>query len=167
MRPLLCFCMILLFSAGCAHAQACGDQPTHPRWRVDHYVYDASLKRDWAVLADCEHPGAPARMELLPKGRREPAVGTAHNRQLLKPVNPQTHAVAVKAGASVEVSSAPDAPARILLAGTAMQTAFAGQPIRVRINASGRFVRGIALGPHSVELAASVRPSWSTPWRKP
>ena len=164
MRRLLCCLLMFVFAAASAHISACAQPPSgttaHPRWRVDHYVYDASLKRDWAVLVDCEHPSAPAQMRLLPKGRREPARRAAHDRQLLKPANPQTRAIAVKAGAEVEVASAPDAPARILLAGTAMQTAFAGEPVRVRINASGRFVRGIALGPHSVELAASTQPSW-------
>lgn len=158
--------MLLFVTAsarGLDRAESSGDKAAHPRWMVDHYVYDASLKRDWAVLVDSEHPSAPARMELLPDGRREPAVRADHGRQFLKSANPQTRAVAVKAGASVEVSSAPDAPARILLAGTAMQTAFAGQPVRVRINASGRFVRGIALGPHSVELAASAQSSWGKP----
>ena len=167
MRLLLCCWLMFVFAAGCAHAQACGDQATHSRWGIDHYVYDASLKRDWAVLVDCEHPSAPARMQLLPKGRREPVVRATQGGQLLRPANPQTRTVAVKAGASVEVSSAPDAPARILLSGTAIETAFAGQPVRVRINASGRFVLGIALGPHSVELAAAAQSSWSKPWRKP
>lgn len=167
MRPLLCFCLILLCAAAVAYAsgstQLCGDTTAHPRWTVDHYVYDASLKRDWAVLTDCEHPGAPARMELLPKGVHEPIGRTAHAGQFLKTANPKPRAVAVKAGAAVEVSSAPNAPARILLSGTAMQTAFAGQSVRVRLTASGRFIRGIAVGPHSVELAAAAQPSWGKP----
>lgn len=161
MRSLFCF--MLLFAAACAAcAQPSGGTTAHPRWTVKRYVYDASLKRDWAVLADCEHPGAPARMELLPKGAHEPIRGAAHSGQGLKAANPKPRVVAVKAGAAVEVSSAPDAPARILLSGTAMQTAFAGQSVRVRLTASGRFIRGIALGPHSVELAGSAQP-----WGKP
>lgn len=162
MRSLLCF-MLLFVTASAACAQPSSSTSAHPRWTVDHYVYDASLKRDWAVLVDCEHPGAPARMKLLPKGVHESIDRAARAGQFMKTANPKPRTAAVKAGAAVEVSSALNAPVRILLAGTAMQTALAGQSVRVRLAASGRFIRGIALGPHSVELASVAQASWGKP----
>ena len=61
--------MILIFAlaAASAHASVCGtpsgDKTVQPRWRVDHYVYDASLKRaaeearswlDLIYLVECQ-----------------------------------------------------------------------------------------------------------------
>src|SRR6185503_13698618 len=72
MRRLIWMFLIFALAAVSAQASVCdaapGDKTAQSRWRVDHYVYDASLKRDWEVLVDCEHPGSPARMKLAPEG---------------------------------------------------------------------------------------------------
>lgn len=185
MRRLACFSLIAVVVFAPVRAALCqaapGGAAPQSRWEVDRYVYDASLQRDWEVLVDCDHPDAPARMELAPKGARTPgksaACGADAAQSSKKPAgrqrSPQSERLArdsqppivLKAGAAVEVTSPPNAPAQILLAGVAMQTALLGQPIRVRLSASGRFIRGIVRGPHSVELVAVERLSWS--WRKP
>ena len=164
--------LIFALAAASAHASVCdapsGDKTVQPRWRVDHYVYDASLKRDWEVLVDCDHPGAPARMKLAPERSHRVRVANAvpigQKPKSAQPVtNFQPAPVVIRPGAPVEVSSAPGLPARILLAGTAMEPGRVGQSIRVRINASGRFLQGTVLGPHSVELAAAAKPAWGKP----
>lgn len=176
MRRFLWLLLIFSLADVFAHASVCESaspkKTTQSRWRVDHYAHDASLKRDWAVLVDCDHPGAPARMKLAPRGEHAPVqnvpVGgvrvarVIHGEGKLEFVKPQPP-IAVKAGAAVEVSNAPEAPARILLSGTAVETARLGQPVRVRLNLSGRFVQGIAQGPHSVELAGMALPAWRKP----
>lgn len=172
MRRLVWMFLIFALVATSAHASVCdapsGNKTVQPRWRIDHYVYDASLKRDWEVLVDCEHPGVPARMRLAPVGaHRTRAANATPVEQEPKPAQPvansQPTPVVIKAGADIEVSSAPGSPARILLSGTAMEMGRVGQDIRVRINASGRFLSGIVRGPHSVELASVAKPAWGKP----
>jgi len=178
MRRLVWILLIFALAAASAHASVCdapsGNKTVQPRWRIDHYVYDASLKRDWEVLVDCEHPGAPARMRLAPEGvhrtlganavRTTSATPVEQETKPAQPVaNSQPTPVVIKAGADIEVSSAPGSPARILLSGTAMEMGRVGQDIRVRINASGRFLSGIVRGPHSVELASVAKPAWGKP----
>src|SRR5690348_7426429 len=151
MRRLIWMFLIFTLAAASAHASVCdapsGDKTAQPRWRVDHYVYDASLKRDWEVLVDCDHLGAPARMKLAPEGMHRTLGANAARTAIAAPVeeepkpahhvaNPQPAPVVLRAGADVEVSSAPGSPARILLSGTAMEMGRVGQDIRVRINAS-------------------------------
>jgi Chaperone for flagella basal body P-ring formation len=133
-----------------------------PHWRVDHYIYDVSLHQDWEVLVNCDHPEAPARMKLVPHMTWNTAAKRAGS------IQPSGIPViiaqpAIKAGAAVEVSNSPGSPASIRLSGTAMQSAYRGQPIRVRLRANGTIVPGIVSGPHSVELDAAARPSWRRP----
>jgi hypothetical protein len=179
MRRLVWMFLIFALAAGSAHASVCGeasgDKTAQPRWRIDHYVYDASLKRDWEVLVDCDHPGSPARMKLAPEGEHTPrsaelarASKAVHGEQepdsashVVEPQQPTP--IVIRAGADVEVSSASGSPARILLSGTAMEMGRVGQEIRVRIDASGRFLQGTVRGPHSVELAAAAKPAWGKP----
>ncbi len=172
MRRLVWVLLIFALAAASAHASVCdapsGNKTVQPHWRIDHYVYDASLKRDWEVLVDCDHPGAPARMELAPEGAHLTRAANAapveqEPKSAQPPANSQPAPVVIKAGADIEVSSAPDLPARILLSGTAMEMGRVGQEIRVRIDASGRFLRGTVRGPHSVELAAAAEPVWGKP----
>ena len=172
MRRLVWLFLIFALAAACAHASVCdapsGDKAAQPRWRVDHYVYDASLKRDWEVLVDCEHPGSPARMKVAPEGAQIPrAANAARVEQGPKTAPPaansQPQPVVVRAGADVEVFNDPGSPARILLSGTAMEMGRLGQEIRVRIDASGRFLQGTVRGPHFVELAAAAKPAWGKP----
>jgi len=172
MRCLVWILLIFSLAAVSAHASVCdtpsGDKTAQPRWRVDHYVYDASLRRDWEVLVDCDHPGAPARMKPAPVGahitRAANAVPVEQETKSAQHVaNSQLAPVVIRTGADVEVSSAPGSAARILLSGTAMEMGRLGQEIRVRIDASGRFLQGTVLGPHSVELAAAAKPAWGKP----
>lgn len=131
---------------------------------MDHFIYDASLHRDWEVLVDCSRPGAPARIELTRPGTAAtiPAYAGRHQDAEKAVRSPAAYRIHVKAGDAVEVFSSADDPARIMLSGIAMQSALAGQVIRVRLRASGRFVSGIVRGAHSVELAA-VKRSWREP----
>ena len=172
MRRLVWMFLIFALAAASAHASVCdaasGDKTAQPRWRVDHYAYDASLKRDWEVLVDCNHPGAPARIKLAPEGthmtRAAKAAPVEQGPKSAQAVaNSQPAPVVIRAGADVEVLSAPGSPARILLSGTAMEMGRVGQDIRVRIDASGRFLQGTVRGPHSVELAAAAKPVWGKP----
>jgi hypothetical protein len=154
MRRLAIAASTIALASGCAWASVCSAAPTEaiPRWTLDRYVYDSSLKRDWSVFVDCNHPAAPARMKLAPSatGSKRMAAEVVSN---LAPI-------IVKAGTAVEVSNSMNALATMHLSGTAMQTAFLGQPIRIRLDASGRFITGLVRGPHSVELASSAKPLW-------
>lgn len=173
MRSLVLFVFALLLAAVTVRASACAAagtkspaQTTKPHWVLDHYVYDASLREDWAVLVDCNHSAAPARMKLVPN-----TVGSAQATQrskTLAAVRIQATIRAgvkaeIKSGTAVEVLSGANQPASILLSGTAMETAFFGQPIRVRLSASGNFVRGLVRGPHTVQLIAAAKPLWREP----
>jgi hypothetical protein len=147
----------------CALSSVCPASSRHqtaasaaiPCWTLDHYVYDASLHQDWEVLIDCNHPEAPAQIKLTQNTRR--AQVTRRTKSQLPVL------VAIHAGAAVEVSSAADSPASIRLYGTAMETAFDGQPIRVRLNVSGHFVSGLVRGPHAVQLVPAAKPLWRQP----
>ncbi len=104
------------------------------------------------MLVDCNHREAPAQMKL--------ASGSAH---ILAAKHDNLSSIAIYAGTAVEVSSSAGAPAVIHLSATAAETAFLGQPIRVRLSANGHFVTGLVRGPHLVELVAASRPSWRKP----
>lgn len=160
MRTLFIFSIALHFAVS-AQASPCAAarKSTTPRWTLDHYLYDSSLNQDWEILIDCNHPAAPARMQL--------ALGTVRKRQSRQTTasmpTPIPAALRIKAGTAVEVLSPADSSVSIHLAGTAMQTAFAGQLIRVRLDPGGHFVTGLVRGPHSVELAAAPKLSWGQP----
>ncbi|MGC2162431.1 MAG: flagella basal body P-ring formation protein FlgA [Silvibacterium sp.] len=167
MRPLA----ILVFSTTLAVlparasvcAAASGTNAAGPRWKLDHYLYDASLHKDWEVLIDCDHPAAPARMQLVPNLRALPASATHTTARLASKSSLPVAPIGIKLGTTVEVSNRPGAPASIQLSGTAMQSALRGQHIRVRLSANGSFVNALVRGPHSVELAAAAKPSWGQP----
>lgn len=143
------------------------------RWRVDHYVRDAALHKDWAVLVNCDDPAAPARMEMVSNHTATVAAsarGIAARRMYgsegatAKRIGADVATeVCMKVGAAVEVSSAADSVVSMDLAGTAMETACRGQKVRVRLSADGHFVHAIVRGAHSVELAASEKPGWRQP----
>ena len=158
MRRVLILIFALPLAVAYAHTAVCAapGNVVARHWTVAHYVYDASLKQDWEVLIDCDHPAAPARLKL--------ALNTSDRPQSAKrfPSSPvKTAAPIIKAGSTVEVSGAPGSSAAIQLSGTALETAFAGQPIRVRLSTGNRLVTGLVRGPHSVELAAAATPRWS------
>jgi hypothetical protein len=161
MRSLFILAIALQLGPVSAYALPCASAPKSrtPRWTLDHYLYDSSLRQDWEILIDCNHPAAPARMQLV--------LDTVRKRPSAKQTSPapaQNPApLRIQAGTAVEVSSAADSSASIHLAGTATQTALDGQPIRVRLEPSGHFVIGLVRGPHSVELAESTKLSWDKP----
>lgn len=160
MRSALILVFALPFAVSHAHASACAmrEKAATQRWAIDHYIYDASLKQDWEVLVDCDHPAAPARMKLAPNTSGRPQSAKRFPSGVVKNAAP----LVIKTGTAVEVSGAPGLPATIQLSGTALETAFAGQPIRVRLSASNRLVTGLVRGPHSVDLAAAAAaPRWS------
>lgn len=148
-----------------------GAKAAGEHWQVDHYIFDASLHRDWKVLVDCDHPDAPARIELVPlavqeqdKYENKPSKVQSADQGDAKPDSAHGIVVSalVKAGETVNVASDARGPVHISMQGITMQTAFSGQKIRVRLSASGQFVSGVVRGPHRVELSAVARP-----WRKP
>lgn len=155
MRRLLLTFVALALAASPARGAKCMAKETsdQPHWIPDHYRYDSALHRDWQVLVDCSHPAAPARMRLAPGTH---AVTHHDDRVTAAPV-------VLHAGTAVEVSSAPNSPAAIRLSGTAMQTAFAGQPVRVRLTSNGRFVTAVVRGSRSVELLPTQKPRWGQP----
>lgn len=139
-----------------ARAAACASG-----WRADHYVYDATLHRDWAVLVNCAHPASPARMRLTAhKGAS--IVVSPDARRDQTPRDP-VQALCVKAGDALEVSNPANSVVSMRLSGTAMQSASLGQTIRVRLNPEGAFVHAIVRGPHRVELAAANSRVWRQP----
>ena len=178
MRPLAILLLVLPLAAIPVRASACAAagtkspaQTTKPHWVLDHYVYDASLREDWAVLVDCNHPAAPARMRLVPNtvdSAQATQRATAQRSKTLAAVRIQAAIRAgvkaeIKSGTAVEVLNGANQPASIHVTGTAMETAFFGQPIRVRLSSSGNFVRGSVRGPHTVQLTAAAKPLWGEP----
>lgn len=158
--PALLFTLILApaLIAAHAHASVCAarEKAATQRWAIDRYIYDASLKQDWEVLVDCDHPAAPERIKLAPNP-------SGHTQNVKPPpLGPVKNAPPIiRAGAPVVVSGPLGSPATIQLSGTALETAFAGQPIRVRLRAGGGFITGVVRGPHSVEVASAEKTHWS------
>ena len=167
MRPFAILVFAVTLAAVSARASVCeaasSATAAMPRWRVDHFIYDASLHRNWEVLIDCDHPAAPARMKLTSNISILPAIETRKAARSEAKIIPSVPLIGIKAGTAVEVSNSADAPASIRLSGTAMQSAYRGQAIRVRLSANGHFVIALVCGPHSVELAAAAKPSWGQP----
>lgn len=141
------------------------------RWRVDHYVYDAATRRNWAILLDCEHPDEPSRMVLIPGSAKGPRLRTtAAGRAGFLPqrgadFNAQSKTGSasqadVRTGEAVIVSSRPAFSAVFALPGTAEDTASAGRLVRVRLQVNGAIVRALVLGPHRVELVPDSKPQW-------
>lgn len=121
---------------------------TEQHWKLDHYVYDATLKQYWEVLIDCDHPQTPAQTLPIPISGGRSQTTKRHAPFVIEP------------GSEVEVSTAANASSNIYFSGTVMEGAFAGQSIPVRLSASGKIVRAFVRGPHSVELAATDKPLW-------
>lgn len=159
-------CSIAARAATCASLT--GANKRQMRWKVDRYIYDASLRRDWKVLVNCDHPEVPARIELVPLGEQKQSIKKEVSKAQgvgSESANPdRAQGVAppncVKAGEDVEVSNGSRAPVRISMRGVAMQTAFPGQKIRIRLSANGKFVSAIVSGSHSVQLVNGSPISW-------
>jgi hypothetical protein len=122
-----------------------GAAMTGENWTLDHYLYDPSLRKTWAVLLDCNHPQGPARMELA-AGNSSPEF------------RPQ---VTIRAGSAIEIVNPSSARASIRLTGTAIETAAVGHPIRVRLSAGGNIVLCYARSAYTVELDSAAKPSWN------
>lgn len=158
MRTLLLLAFAFALAALPARAAACVSG-----WHVDHYVYDAALHRDWAVLVNCAHPAEPARMQLT--SRTDAKIAARADARSNEKRGPQSTApeICIKAGAAVEVSNAASSVVSMHLSGIAMQAAALGQTIRVRLNPEGYLIHAIVRGPHAVELVAENKPSWRRP----
>ncbi|HEX3472917.1 MAG TPA: hypothetical protein VHT28_17190 [Silvibacterium sp.] len=112
---------------------------------VDHYVFDATLKRSWAVMIDCRHPDWPAQaIEIRPAVSTSPAASAA------LATAPRPSIPVIRSGSPVELWQ--DGKAHIQLSGIAMESAIVGQSIQVRAGLGSSLLRGIVRGPHSVEL---------------
>lgn len=163
MRTPLVIVFAFALAALPARAAACASG-----WRVDHYVYDAALHRDWAVLANCAHPAAPARMQLTARAdenahENKDAITVLPEARRDKASRDSAPAPCVKAGDALEVSNPANSIVSMQLSGIAMQSASLGQTIRVRLNPEGSFVHAIVRGPHRVELAAANSRVWRQP----
>lgn len=163
MRTLFIFVLSCVFAALPAYAEAC---VLH--WRVDHYIHDASLNKDWAVLVNCDDPAIPAK--LVPATHREAQafereMGTPRAKNVAKATiaADAARAICLKAGAPIEVTNAASSTVSMQLAGTAMQSAYPGQTIRVRLNADGQYVSAVVRGPHVAQLVAAAKPVWRRP----
>lgn len=145
-----------------SHGAQTASQAVAPDWVLDHYVRSASDGREWAVMVDCNHPGAPERMRLAP-GRPaaktpEPSGGRAVAAPFV--IAPP---VVIRAGTPVTVVNTPDAAVTMNLTGVAATSAQVGQMIRVRLAVFHALVSGVVRGPGTVELVSAVRPQWGQP----
>lgn len=132
-------------------------------WVLDHYIRSAAEGREWAVMVDCNHPGAPERMQLAPGWRvakvtKHAAVQTAADapsrpHAAAAPVAPT---VFIRAGSPVVVVNAPGAVMTMRLTGVAAGSAPVGSVIRVRLQAFHALIEGLVLGPGRVQLIAAV-----------
>jgi hypothetical protein len=144
-----------------AFASACGkleEKPSSQPLLVDHYIFDAAVKRSWAVMIDCRHPEWPAEMvEVQPS--------TVRTKQILRSevptLRPQLTSPSVASGSHVDLWR--NGEVNIRLSGVATEAALFGEPIRVRVDVSGVFLRGIVRGPHSVELTENSKMDWREP----
>jgi hypothetical protein len=161
--PVLTF--VLPFCLG-ASESACRQASSSPSvvdsMVVDHYVFDPALRRSWAVMINCRHPGWPAQaVEIqsarlgVERARTSPAAITTQI------AVPQVAVPAIKFGSRVELWR--DGAAHIRLSGIALESAIVGQPIRVRAGLGSNPLRGIVRGPHSVELTDDSRTGWREP----
>lgn len=128
-----------------------------PDWVLDHYVRSASQEREWAVMVDCNHPGAPEQIRLVPgwHGTRAAKL-PAQSVSALRPAQPTV----IRAGTPVVVVNVPGAAVTMNLTGVAVNSAQVGQMIRVRLDAFHSLVSGIVRGPETVELVAAVQTQW-------
>jgi hypothetical protein len=118
----------------CASAATCRQTPGSVLPIVDHYFSDPVLKRSWAVVIDCRHPGWPAQ-----------AVEVQSAGEEVRPVP-----AAVHPGYRVELWS--DEGTHIRLSGIALESAIIGQTVHVRAGLGAVPLLGIVRGSHSVEL---------------
>jgi hypothetical protein len=140
--------MLCLSASASPCRQAPGSVSAIDRYLVDHYLSDPVLKRSWAVMIDCRHPGWPAQaveVQAAGAGTRPLSVSQGMN------TGPSARpAPAVHSGSRVELWS--DGDARIRLSGIALESAIVGQPVRVRAGLGATPLSGTVRGAHSVEL---------------
>jgi Chaperone for flagella basal body P-ring formation len=131
--------------------------PTESKDVVDHYFFDAPLKKDWAVKVDCAHPERPGMISEVDLGP-----GESHQKAALisaPKLKPETQLI--RAGSMVEIWKTGNA--QIRLVGTALDSAPIGQSIRVRAGLGNHVLRGIVRGADSVELTGNNEMPWGEP----
>lgn len=179
-----CFSAMALAAASCAvplHARAeaasvCAARPANSStrqaatkasksdWVLDHYVRSASQGREWAVMVDCNHPGAPERMQLVPGWRPVKVTKPADGRNAIDTSSHSPEPVAptaiIRAGSPVVVVNAPGAAMTMRLTGVAVDSAPVGSVIRVRLQAFHALIDGVVLAQGKVQLIAAVHSQW-------
>ena len=131
--------------------------PAGSRDVVDHYFFDAALKKDWAVKVDCAHPERPG---VIVAADSAPGESPQKSASIPAP-KVQSETQFVRAGSMVEIWKTGNA--QIRLVGTALDSAPIGQSIRVRAGLGSRVLRGIVRGVDSVELTGNNAMPWGEP----
>lgn len=145
----------LVAPASVCRGQAEKGIPAESRDVVDHYFFDAALKKDWAVKVDCAHPERPGMIVAADSVSEE-----IHQKAASIPA-PRSEMQFVRAGSMVEIWKTGNA--QIRLVGTALDSAPIGQSIRVRAGLGNRVLRGIVRGTDSVELTGNNAMPWGEP----
>jgi hypothetical protein len=120
---------------------------------VSRYLLDSGIKRGWAIVVDCAHPNWPPKVREV-----RLTVAAAHpipTNLFAGEAAPEASSLrtVIEYGSRVELWS--DAPARIRLAGIALESGGVGQLIHVRAGLGVELLCGTIIAPHSVELAGS------------
>lgn len=118
-------------------------------------------------MVDCNHPGAPERMQLVPGWRPVKVTNPAAEQNAtgayphsVEAAKPKTF---IRAGSPVVVVNAPGAVMTMRLTGVAVGSAATGSVIRVRLQAFHALIDGLVLGPGEVQLIAAVHSQWARP----
>ncbi len=159
--------LLLISSLGAAAAstaETCGAPGgENPGYRVHHYVSDRALHAAWAVLVDCLHPAAPAKM--VPIAAEKITSGLVAGRTA-SPGNPAQFDAGqpfeVKAGSTVRVWMA-NGSTQMNLEAVALGGGGHGASVPIRLMAGSRAVlHGTVRGPGVVELSS---PKGNSAWR--
>jgi len=129
--------------------------PAESKDVVDHYFFDAALKKNWAIKVDCAHPERPGTIIEADSGP-----GESHQQAAPIPAS-KLQSEFIRAGSTVEIWKTGNA--QIRLVGTALDSAPIGQSIRVRAGLGSHVLRGIVRGADSVELTGNNQMPWGEP----
>ena len=122
--------------------------------RATREIADRATGIKWLLVKDNSHPGGPGRLVAVDEAHAESVQPIARRGEvavsetLLPPLRP-----ILRGGDSIVIEE--DSPVvHLRLAGVALEPACAGQSLEARLEAGGRTVRVVALGPGRARLAA-------------
>jgi len=149
--PLLIWPHALCLSGKQTSCQASGSASSST-FTVHRHMTDPVLKRVWAIEIDCGHPAWPPRVLEVRAGQEIASRVPSHPTPTKGTSEPF---ITVRFGARVELWS--DAPTKLSLAGTALESGAAGQLIQVRAGLGFYPLCGRIRGPRSVELVSNAQ----------